>query len=125
MQCFCGCGRKVPRGARAVSKRGAIISSDLAPIRELLACGLVSPAAETFVHDGEIMCARLAESVHLGADPGPEVESQTRGFMAFGRTNFSEAALGAAASRSGMSNDEAVEALKLGEWDPFADVEIP
>ena len=125
MKCFCGCGRKVPRGARAVSKRGAIISGDLGPIRSLLALGMVSPAAETFVRDGDIMCERLAEGIHLGADPGPEVESQTRGFMAFSRNNFSEAALGVAASRTGMSNDEAVAALKLGEWDPFADVQIP
>lgn len=124
MQCFCGCGRKVTFGARSVSKRGAIIDGDLAFVRDLVARGLDSPAAEAFVHDGDILCGLLAESIHEQIDPGPDVELETRGFMAFGR-NFSQGALGKAVQRSGMSVDDAVAAMTKGEWDPFSEVEVP
>lgn len=125
MQCFCGCGRKAPFGMRSVSKRGSIINGDLATVRMMLGRGLQSPNAEAFVHDGEILCEALAEAVHAGQDPGPELEHETRGFMAFSRKNFGTRAFGDAARETGLSTDEAVAALAAGDWDPFADVEIP
>ena len=123
--CFCGCGQKVPFGKRSVNKRGAIISGDLVGVQALLERGMKSPSAEEYVHDGQLLCAALADAVHAGVDPGPELEQETRGFMRFGNANFGTAALGAAIRRSGLSTDEAVEALTRGEWDPFADVESP
>ena len=123
-QCFCGCGRKVSFGRRSVNKRGSIINGDLAQVRMMLDRGMVSPSAQAFVHDGEILCGALADALHEGVDPGPEVEAETRGFMRFGRS-FGNAALGNAIRRSGMSSDQALAAIMSGEWDPFADVEIP
>jgi hypothetical protein len=101
-----------------------MINGDLAQVRMMLDRGMKSPSAEMFVHDGELLCGALAEAVHAGVDPGPELESETRGFMRFGRS-FGTAALGAAIKRSGMSSDEALRAITSGEWDPFANVEIP
>jgi hypothetical protein len=124
MRCFCGCGRKVAFGMKAVSKRGQIIGGDVANARGFLNAGVQSPSGEMFVHDDEIMLSALAEAVHAGIDPGPELESETRGFMAFGR-NFNEAGIGAAVRRSGLSSDEAAAMLIQGEWDPWADLEIP
>jgi len=111
-------------GKRSVSKRGAIISGDVEQVRSLLERGLKSPNGEMFVHDGEVLCALLAEAVHAGVDPGPELETETRGFMAFGR-QFSTSALGRAIRRSGMSDNDTTVAMRSGEWDPFAAVEIP
>jgi len=102
-----------------------MIDGDLASVRELFGHGMQSPAGDMFVHDGEVLCGVLAEAVHAGVDPGPKVEDESRGFMAFARTNFSDGAFGLAVRRSGMSVDEAVAALSQGQWDPFADVEIP
>jgi hypothetical protein len=110
---------------RPVNKRGSIINGDLANIRTLLAQGMQSPSAEEFVHDGELLCAALASAVHVGEDPGPELERASRGFMAFSRTTFSSGAVGAAVGKSGLSTDEAIAAIRSGEWDPFADVEMP
>src|SRR4051794_14183899 len=105
MQCFCGCGRKVRFGKRSVNKRGSIINGDLADVRMLLSQGMQSPNAEEFVHDGEVLCEALASAVHAGEDPGPELERETRGFMAFSRSTFSTGAFGAALRRSGRSTD--------------------
>jgi hypothetical protein len=66
MRCFCGCGRKVTFGMKAVSKRGQIIGGDVATARGFLSAEVQSPTGETFVHDGEIMLSALAEAVHTG-----------------------------------------------------------
>ena len=123
MQCFCGCERKVRFGMRSVSKRGTIIDGDVRTVHTLLARGMQSPNAEEFVQDAEVVLAVLADAVHAGVDPGPELEKQTRGFVAFSR-QFNEGALGAAIKRAGLSSDEAIDRLTRGEWDPFADVEM-
>ena len=62
-----------------MNKRGSIINGDLANIRSLLAQGMQSPSAEEFVHDGELLSAALASAVHVGEDPGPELERASRG----------------------------------------------
>lgn len=124
MKCFCGCERKVRLGMRSVSKRGTIINGDVRTARELLDRGMKSPNAEVFVHDAEGVLTILADAVHAGVDPGPELEVQTRGFMAFSR-QFSEGALGAAGRRAGLSADDGAAMLSRGEWDPFADAEMP
>jgi hypothetical protein len=124
-QCFCGCGRKARFGMRAVNKRGSIINGDLATVRTLTSRGLKSPTVDVFIHDGDLLLAVLAEAVHAGVDPGPELEHETRGFMRFGHRAFGTAALGSAIRRSGMTSDEAIAAIAAGEWDPFEDVEIP
>jgi hypothetical protein len=124
MRCFCGCGRRVPRDVRDVNRRGARIGGDVAGVRDLLDRGLRSPNAESFVRDGEVLCAALADDVHRGAQPEPQVDYESRGFMAFGHAKFSEEALAAALRRSPMPVSEAVGALARGEWDPYADVEM-
>jgi hypothetical protein len=124
MQCFCGCEHKVTFGKRSVNKRGAIIRGDIETARGVMSLGVQSPTGQMFVQDGEILLSALAEAVHAGVDPGPELERETRGFMAFGR-NFSEAAIGASIRRSGMSAEEAAVRMRDGEWDPWADVQIP
>jgi hypothetical protein len=124
-QCFCGCGRKVKFGARSINKRGKIIRADVRQIEMLLDGGMQSPNAEQFAHDGLALCGVLADAVHLGMDPGPEVESETRGFMAFSRENFGTAAFGRQIRQRGLSSDQAVAEVAAGEWDPFADVEMP
>jgi hypothetical protein len=90
-QCFCGCGQRVSFRMRSVNKRGKIINGDLANVRLFLSRGLESPNAEAFVQDGEALCAALAQGVHEGIDPGPELESATRGFMKFSRQNSARA----------------------------------
>lgn len=96
MQCFCGCGHKVSFGARSVNKRGATIAGDVAKLRLMLEREMKSPTAARFVMDGELLCAGLADGIHAGVDPGPELESETRGFMAFYRHNFSTGKFGQA-----------------------------
>jgi len=124
MQCFCGCERKVAFGTRSVCKRGKTIDGDVGNARLLLSRGVRSPNAVEYVRDGEALLFVLAEAVHAGTDPGPELERETCGFMAFGR-NFTDGAIGAAIRRAGLSSDEAVAMLTQGEWDPFADVQMP
>lgn len=124
MRCFCGCERKIGLGMRSVSKRGSMISGDVGNARLLLSRGMQSSNAEEFVRDGEVLLSALAESLHAGVDPGPELERETRGFMAFGR-NFNTGAFGAAVRRAGLSTDDAVALLTHGEWDPFTDVQMP
>jgi hypothetical protein len=110
---------------RSVNKRGDRISGDLAIVLRMFERGLKSPNAATYVHDGQLMCDVLAEAVHKGVDPGPEVERESRGLMRFGHQHFGYAAFGRRVLESGLSEDEAMAALASGEWDPFADVEIP
>jgi PAS domain S-box-containing protein len=121
---FCGRGRKVTFGKRSVSKRGATIRRDIDAARGVMSRGVRSPAGQMFVDDGEILLSALAEAVHAGVDPGPPLTRQTRKFVAFGR-NFREAAIGASIRRSGMSAEEAAVRMRAGEWDPWADVQIP
>jgi hypothetical protein len=101
-----------------------MIMGDLMTVTELKARGMESPAADVFLHDGEILCTALAECLHTGVEPPPDMERETRGFMAYGR-NFSEGAFGAAVRKSGMSVPEASAKMAQGEWDPFADVAVP
>ncbi len=124
MRCFCGCGRKVPRAARAVSRRGERIAEDVGTVRDLIDRGMRSANGAEFVRDGERMCETLAETIHAGGAPGREVEYESLGFMAFGHAKFSQHALGAAVQRSGMPVGDAVAALARGTWDPYADVEM-
>jgi hypothetical protein len=102
-----------------------MISGDVALIEGLLAQGLASPNAEMFVHDGRLLLDVLADAVHVNVDPGIEVEQETRGFMAFARTYFSENAMGRTIEESGMSIDEAARALLEGRFDPFAELDYP
>ncbi len=125
MECFCGCGRKVRLRMRPINKRGSTIGSDVANVRMMLRHGMQSPSAEAYVRDGELLCQALADAVHAGVDPGAELERETSGFMRFGNANFSDAAIGASIARSRMSVDDALAATRSGEWDPFADVEVP
>ena len=110
---------------RSINKRGKIIYGDIGQIAQLLAIGMDSPNAEEFVSDGKGICEGPAACVHEGVDPGPEVERLSRGFMAFARKNFGPRALGSQIRRSGLSNDEAVAAMRAGQFDPFADVDMP
>src|SRR5262249_52274153 len=115
-------GQKVRFGMRSVNKRGSIILVDVTPISEMLRMGMRSPNAEEFVRDGNVICATLAEAVHTGVDPGPLVERETRGFMAFARQNF---IFGAWKLPPGMNEDDAANAIRSGEYDPFEHVSMP
>ncbi len=49
MECFCGCGEKVPRlplGVRSINKRGKIITKDVEGVEMWLRLGMKSPNAE-------------------------------------------------------------------------------
>lgn len=86
--------------------------------------GMRSPNAEEFVQEGDALLDALAEAVHAGDAPGPELESDSREFMALGR-NFGTAASGNAIRQSGLPDDEVMGMLTSGAWDPFADVQMP
>ena len=77
------------------------------------------------MRDGEILLGALADGLHNATDPGGELETETRAFMAFARQNFSEAAVGAAIGSSGLSSGEVLAMLTRGDWDPFANVQMP
>lgn len=124
-KCFCGCGRGVKLKMRPVNKRGKMIAGDIAVIQDLLDRGVESPNADIFVADGQLFCDQLADAVHDSVDPGDDLEYGSRQFMAFARNHFSAGALGRAVSKSGMSDTDAVAALRNGTWDPFADVPWP
>ena len=71
------------------------------------------------------MTSQLADALHHGQDPGPEIEAWSRDWQRQGRAIGSnpEAALGAAMSRSGLSGLEFARALvdhDFGDLDPFA-----
>ncbi|MBB4663166.1 hypothetical protein [Conexibacter arvalis] len=110
---------------RAVNKRGAIIRADVAVVERLVERGMKSPNSEAFVHDGLLMCADLAEAVHAGVNPGPVLQEQTAGFMAFARQNFSEPVLGRNLREAGLSVDQAVAEIGAGTLDPFENVDYP
>lgn len=120
MECFCGCGRKVarfPLGVRSINKRGARIANDATQVELLLQRGMQSPNARTYVAEAREALGALATAVHESKDPGPAVESQTRELLAWGRKV--PAKLGAAARRSGLSEDDALAAITRGAIDPF------
>jgi hypothetical protein len=123
MECFCGCGRSVPRfplGLRSVNKRGARHAADVSKIQRLLDAGMRSPTAEAYVADGEEIMERIALAVHGRTDPGPEVETASRAFLSRTRAKFTDTALGKAARRSGLDESNALDLITRGEFDPFA-----
>lgn len=87
----------------------------------LLATGLQSPNAETFVKDGHAILSELAEAVHTRTDPGRAFEVESREFMRRSRERFLEVRIGQAAGQAGLNAEEAARAMARGEWDPFAD----
>jgi len=90
-------------------------------IDELLAHGLRSPNAVSFVREGNGLLVQLGEGVHTGSDPGPELRTDCRRFMRRARERFSAARIRQAARRAGFEPDEAGAAMARGRWDPFAD----
>jgi hypothetical protein len=124
MECFCGCGQKVrrfPLGLRSINERGAIIASDVQSVELMLDRGMKSPNAKAFVGEGHMWMEKLALAVHNRQDAGADVEAGSREFIREGRERFGEAALGAAVRESGMGEKQAIDALILGEFDPFED----
>ena len=125
MECFCGCGRKVDRRMRDVSKRGTEINRDAVLIRALLQRGLKSPAAEAFVQDAAAHCETLATAVHTGGRLDRNAEAETSAFKRFAKARFSERALQSEVRVSRKSPQNAAAEMAAGTWDPFENVEIP
>lgn len=70
-----------------------------------------SPAGALFVAEGEQWSAILAEAIHNDEDPDPNVESAVRQWQKRGRTTFRATGLGHAIRASGMSEEEAGQAI--------------
>lgn len=145
-QCFCGCGRSVPRfplGTRAINTRGKQVSERLRWAEEH--GGRDVPELAIWFVEGEHIAADLADVTHGELDPRALDERFVRRWQASGRdllrnqvrggraamANFGSAirqsgmsddevlqALATAVSDRGMSADEATEALRRGELRP-------
>lgn len=124
MECFCGCGARVPwfrLRLGSLNGRGRRIARDVSGIDELLAQGLRSPNAVSFVREGNGLLVQLGERVHTGSNPGRELGTDCRRFMRRARERFSAARIRQAARRAGLEPDEVEAAMAGGRWDPFAD----
>jgi hypothetical protein len=86
---------------------------------------MVSPKADTILHDADLICGILADCVHNSVKPPDEVRREAGGLLIAARRHFSEAALIGALRSSGMPFEEALDAVADGTFDPFETVEIP
>ena len=127
MDCFCGCGRQVPRfplGLRSVNKRGATHRKDLETVSQYLELGANSPNGEAFAVACQAVMDQIAGCVHAQTDPGPETEAESRALLNEARHRYTDAAIATAMKnamrRNGWNEDDLALALRRGEFDPFA-----
>jgi hypothetical protein len=121
-ECFCGCGQRARVGTRSINRIGSIMHGDVATVLRLRDGGMRSPRGEEFVDAGLGLCEVLAYAVHAGVRPPHRDEADARDLMEFGRAHFSVDAVVEAVGRSGMSTAQAAQALRDGEFDPYAQV---
>lgn len=121
--CFCGCGRNVPRfplGMRSINSRGRQVVSRIAIMEGLIVRETADEGAQAWYELGDEIVEALAEVMHGDADPRLLDESVVRGWQADGRRaeqSYKQrvAALGRAVRESGLSDDEAADALARGD----------
>ena len=121
-ECFCGCGKRTPIGARSLNRIGNVMRDDIATVKTLMGAGMRSPRGQEFVEVSTTVCHALTDTVHTGVRPTERVHSRARALIAYGRAHFSGNAVADAVRRSGLSTVEATQALRHGRFDPYADV---
>src|SRR4051794_12758640 len=122
-ECFCGCGRIVPRfplGMRAINARGRQVAARIETMEGLIPRATADEGAEGWYAQGDEIVEALAEAMHGDADPRLLNEGAVREWQAEGRQaersfNLRVAALGRAVRKSGLSEEEAAQALARGE----------
>ena len=127
-ECFCGCGRAVPRGPlstlRAVNTRGQQVVERMAFVEEW--GGRKDPdAADYWLEVGALIVKDLAAVVHGELSPRAVDEKGIRTWQAIGRDVEAEITkrmtrFGAAIEKTGMTAEEAALALsegRLGAYD--------
>ncbi len=81
-ECFCGCGRTIPRlplGVRSINKRGMLVSERLAwSIAVLPESG---PNLEDWINGGHQIIYGLRQAMHGQSDPRSLDEGYVRGWM--------------------------------------------
>lgn len=84
--------------------------------------GMKSPAAEQMIDFGTRWQGLLAEVVHTrGESESPDLEDDSRHFLASIRRGFGNEWLGVAIREAGLSYEQGLEAIFRGEIDPFPD----
>jgi hypothetical protein len=134
--CFCGCGRTVPRfplGTRAINTRGHQVVDRLRWAEEH--GGRDEPELAEWFEEGDGIVATLAGAMHDEIDPRTLDERRVRQWQAAGRDllrnqrrgqTAAMADFGRAVRESGLSPDDAARALAVGmsEHDMTADQAI-
>jgi hypothetical protein len=128
-ECFCGCGSRAPRFPlfiRSINKRGRQVVARLDRIEELIGRDVDEPQIKQWYADGDEIVGALAEAVHGEIDPRTLDERAVRAWQADGREiervyRMNMAKLGRAVRESGLSDEEAAEAIARGELNPFTD----
>lgn len=113
MDCFCGCGKRIPFSLRATNVRAKSINEALLRVQHLLDIGLISPNATTFIEQGTAWRARYVDGLHKGIEPDDYHwwSSALPFHMDFNRM----------VRDAGLSLDEAMARISAGKWDPYAD----
>jgi hypothetical protein len=106
---------------RSINTRGRQIKERIEHTENLV--GRADQIADWF-SEGEEIVTLLASAVHGDLDPRVLNESAVRRWQAFGRdiereVNRNMAAMGRRVRGSGMSVDEAAQAILRGEFDPL------
>jgi hypothetical protein len=85
VECFCGCGRAIPRfplGTRAMNKRGRLVREQLAWAQ--VVAGDLEQYAEWY-EEGDEIVATLAAAMHGEVDPRSVNEEWVRHWQEYGR----------------------------------------
>lgn len=128
MQCFCGCGQTVPFRLRRTNKSGRRLRRDVYRVEQLLGIGLVSPNATVFVQQANEWCELFASAVHARIKPDDEQPGMRRIYLAWlsqATPYLNVGQLGKRIRAAGLTADDAMELIRAGEFDPFADAVMP
>ena len=106
---------------RSLNKRGRELRHGVQDLEGLIQGGMSSPLAEEFVQPMKTGCEVLSQAIHhrWSLDQAPDAD--TRGMLLIYRNVFGEEALGRAVRLSGLSDQEALQGLSDGTWDPFSE----
>ncbi len=126
-ECFCGCRRTIPKfpiGTRAINTRGKQVSERLAFVDdEHPHLKDQNEEIAAWVEQGYAIKAALAAAMHGEADPRSLQEGPIREWQVEGRhieryIKEQYAKLGRWVKESGLSEEEAIEAIRQGEYKP-------
>lgn len=113
-QCFCGCGKRVKPGQRAINARGEQIYQRWRDAnRALNAVAGRSDTLWRFLTEGILIMDQLAEVVHGGPDPGRGLEAMSRDWQRQGRVIASDplSVVADASGRDGLTLAETLRKL--------------